>query len=100
MHAVARWVSIVGHPFATTLVMVSAVALRVGSSHEALRSSGLVALIVLLPIAALMARQVRRGAWTNVDASNRAERPALFVVMTASLAALLVVAFVFRSASF
>ena len=100
MNAVARWVSIVGHPFAMAMVMVLGAALRFSSPGEALRILLLVALISLLPVAVLMIRQVRRGSWTNVDASNRAERPLLFAVGIAALAVLLGAVLVFRPGSF
>src|SRR5829696_1609377 len=100
MNAVARWVSIVGHPFAMAIIMVLGAALRFGTPREALRTLLLVTLISLLPVAALMVRQVRKGSWTNVDASNRAERPLLFAVGIAALAILLGAVLVFRPGSF
>jgi hypothetical protein len=100
MNAVARWVSILGHPFAMTIVVVLGAALRFSTPREALRTLLLVTLIALLPVAALMIRQVRRGSWTNVDASNRAERPLLFAVGIVALAALLGAVLVFRPGSF
>jgi hypothetical protein len=93
-------VSILGHPFASTLVMVAGTALRIGTLREALRAVLLVAAVAVLPVAALMARQVRRGAWANVDASDRAERPVLFAVGMVALAALLVTLAVLRPGSF
>ncbi len=93
-NAVARWISIIAHPFVTTLVMVLGAALHLSSPREALRTVLLVGGISLGPIALLMVRQVRRGSWDNVDASNRAERPLLFTVGIAGLAVLLgIVAF-------
>ena len=100
MNVVARWVSIVGHPFVMAMVMVLGAALRFSTPREALRTVLLVTLIALLPVAALMVRQVRRGSWTNVDASNRAERPLLFAVGIAALAMLLGAVLVFRPGSF
>lgn len=100
MNVVARWVSIVGHPFVMTIVMVLGAALHFSTPREALRTLLLVTLIALLPVAALMARQVRRGSWSNVDASNRAERPLLFAVGIAALAVLLGAVLVFRPGSF
>jgi hypothetical protein len=93
-------VSIVGHPFAMTMVMVLGAALRFGTPLEALRTALLVAAIALLPVAALMIRQVRKGSWANVDASNRAERPVLFAVGIVALAVLIGVVLVFRPGSF
>jgi hypothetical protein len=82
----ARWVSILAHPFVMAGVMVAAVAMR-RSSGDAFRSVLLVAACVVAPIAVLMFLQVRRGRWSNVDASNPSERPALFVVALAGLVA-------------
>jgi phosphatidylserine synthase len=87
LHVVARWVSIIGHPFAVTVIMVLGMALRLGSSTpQALRTVLTVVGITVLPIALLMIRKVRKGTWENVDASNRRERPVLFAVGLAGLA--------------
>jgi membrane-associated phospholipid phosphatase len=101
MIAVARWLSIVGHPLVTSVVLVSAVAFHLnGSRHDALRSVLLVAAISLLPVAVLIIWQVRRGTWTNVDASNREERPILFAVGIVSLLLLVIVLFFAQPTSF
>lgn len=100
MNLIARWVSIVGHPFVMTMVMVLGAALRFSTPREALRTLLLVTLIAIVPVAALMVRQVRRGSWTNVDASDRAERPLLFAVGIGALAVLLGAVLVFRPGSF
>lgn len=95
MAVIARWISILAHPF----VMV---ALLVGSTippAEVPRSFALVAVAAILPVGILMALQVRRGSWANVDASNQSERPLLFVVATTSLVALLVSLFLLRPQS-
>lgn len=68
----ARVISIVGHPFVTgTAIMLVRSGAKVGA---------LFFLIAIVPVAVLMFVQVRRGAWTHVDASNRGERPALYIV--------------------
>jgi hypothetical protein len=86
MTALARWVSILGHPFVMIALLVAVPAAR-SSSPEAARSTAFIAVAAVLPVAVLMVRQVRRGRWTNVDASNVSERPVLFVVALAGLAA-------------
>ncbi len=83
-----------------TIVMVLGAALRFSTPREAFRAVLLVILTALLPVAVLMVRQVRRGSWTNVDASHRAERPLLFAVGIAALAVLLGAVLVFRPSSF
>lgn len=85
---VARWVSIVAHPFVTALVLVGGVEARRGVGAAA-RSVAVVGLLFVLPLAVLTARQVRRGSWSTVDASHPRERPILFLVGGAGLAAVL-----------
>ena len=80
--------SIIVHPFVTTLLLVAVVELRRGPSAAA-RSVATVALLLVLPLAVLMLRQVRRGHWGTVDASHPRERPALYAVGGAALLALL-----------
>lgn len=97
---VARWLSILFHPFVMVAVMVGGAAAARQAAPDALRSVGVVVLFAVVPLAVLMWRQVRRGAWENADASNRAERPALYVVGGAAIAALLVFLVTFRPQSF
>jgi len=89
MIAAARWLSIIGHPFVTSGVLVSSVAMRLkATSSDAVENALLVAATTAVPLLFLMIRQVRRGSWDNVDASNPDERPILFVVGIAGLAVL------------
>lgn len=88
MTTLARWVSIVAHPFVTTLLLVAGVEGHRGAPAAA-RSVGAVALLFVLPLAVVMRRQVRRGAWGTVDASHPRERPLLYLVGGAGLLALL-----------
>ncbi len=87
--SIACWLSILLHPFVMVGVMVGMAAASQQSGGDALRSVGLVIVLTIVPLAVLMARQVRRGAWENADASNRAERPILFAVGGGALIALL-----------
>jgi hypothetical protein len=84
MKQLARWISILAHPFAMVILLVAVPAMHQSSGH-AVESVLFIAITVLVPIAVLMFRQVRRGRWSNVDASNRSERPVLFVVAFAGL---------------
>jgi len=70
-------------------VMVGTAAASRQTRSEAFRSIALVVLMTIVPIAVLMIRQVRRGVWENADASNRRERPMLYLVQGAGLIALL-----------
>ena len=82
----AHWLSTIAHPFVMTAVLVAVAAAR-QSSPSAVRPMLLVTVAVIVPVAVLMVRQVRGGRWTNHDASNASERPLLFLVSMAGLAA-------------
>lgn len=88
MKQLARWVSILAHPFVMVALLVAVPATQ-QSTGDAVQSLLLVGLAVVVPIAVLMFRQVRRGRWSNVDASKPSERPVLFTVALAGLVAAL-----------
>ncbi len=96
----ARWISIVAHPFVMTGVMVAGSALHFGSVRDAASALLLVGVAAILPVALLMIGQVRGGKWDNADASNRAERPILYAAGLIALAALLTYELMFRPGSF
>jgi putative transposase len=96
----ARLVSIAAHPFVTVSVMAGVSAARIGGRGEAAPAIALVALLVIAPVAGLMRRQVRERRWQNADASNPAERPVLFVFISAGLVALVAYAMLTHSRSF
>jgi membrane-associated phospholipid phosphatase len=100
MTGVARWLSLVAHPFVMVGVMVGTVAARRSSAGEALRSVAIVLAFTVIPMLVLMVRQVRAGAWENVDASNRKERPILYLVCGLGLAALVAYSFLAGAQSF
>ena len=100
LRTIARWLSIAFHPFVMVAVMVGVAAAARQTRGEAARSVGVVVLFTIVPLAILMWHQVRRGTWENVDASNRADRPVLYVVGGIALVALLVYLYVVRPESF
>lgn len=86
---IARVISVVLHPFVMVGVLVGVAAASRQSGGQALKSVAIVVFFTVVPMAVLMFRQVRRGAWQNADASNRAERPILYFVGVTTLVALL-----------
>jgi hypothetical protein len=96
----ARWVSIVLHPFVMIGVMAGSAAAARQTAGEAVQSVAIVALFTIVPLAVLMWRQVRRGRWENADASNRAERPILYVAGGFAVVALLAYLLLLRPQSF
>ena len=87
---VARWLSIIAHPFVMVGVMVGAAVVSRHSAGEAMRGLLVVAAFTIVPLLVLMIRQVRSGVWKNVDASNISERPVLYTVGGLGSIALLV----------
>jgi hypothetical protein len=84
----ARWVSILAHPFVMVALLVAVPAMR-QSSASTLQPLLLIVIAVVVPIGVLMIRQVRLGRWSNIDASNPSERPVLFMFALAGLGAAL-----------
>ena len=68
MTEIARWLSVLAHPFVMVALLVSVPAMR-QSPRNAVPSMLFIAISVVVPIAVLMFLQVRRGRWSNVDAS-------------------------------
>ena len=89
MKQLARWISILAHPFVITLVVVLAAAPERCAAWAA-KSAALVGLVAIVPVGLLIALQVRRGRWRDVDASRREERPLLLAVGCIALGALMV----------
>ncbi len=100
MMTIARWLSSLFHPFVMVGVMVGAAAAARQTAGEAARSVAIVAAFTIVPIALVMWRQVRRGTWENADASNRAERPILYIAGVLALVALLAYLLILRPQSF
>jgi hypothetical protein len=94
---IARWVSVIAHPFVMIAVVVCATTARTGSLSEVAINVGVVTFFVIFPIAVLMTNRVRRRAWENVDASKPEERPLRYVV--GILGILLLVCFLAASGS-
>ena len=86
---IARWISIIGHPFVTILFLIAVETFRRTNPQQSWLAIVATAIVVVLPLFWFMRRQVRRGRWKDVDASERSERPALYaaaIIATAILA--------------
>jgi|GEM_PF-4089160 len=58
---VARWVSVLAHPFVMIFVMVGTGTACASGSENVWRNAGMVALFVIVPVTILTVRQVRTG---------------------------------------
>jgi len=76
--ALARAISIAGHPF----ILIPAAALIVSG-----RGPALVLALTMLAVASVIFLQVRRGKWSDADVSTRQQRPLFYVVILAATGA-------------
>lgn len=76
----AAWTSWLGHPFIMTLLMVVIAGMHVATPGETLWAVVAVVGVGILPVAGLMVYEVRTGRWQNLDASNPAERGAVYAL--------------------
>lgn len=77
-HELARWISILGHPFVLIPLMVAAVTVGWLPPRQVVLVVGIVVLGSVVPMLLLMARRVRSGAWTNYDVSVREQRRGMY----------------------
>lgn len=73
----ARWVSIIGHPFVLSLALVAGAAASSLAPRRAALVVGLVFLASIVPMLVYLTRQVRTGR-SNFDVSVRTQRGPLF----------------------
>jgi hypothetical protein len=74
---VARWVSIVGHPFILTVPLVL-LPVWPRSHARAMHITGVIVAVVLIPLGLLIWQRRASGRWETVDASRRSDRPILY----------------------
>ena len=78
--AIARWVSIAGHPFSfITLLVVVAGSKKYGIGAAA-RLVTVTAIVLIIPLWIFMWRKWRSGRWQTVDASDPRDRPSFYGV--------------------
>jgi len=87
VNAAARLISIAAHPFVMVALMVGVGGEGWTSADQPMTSALGLTLASMVPVIILIVHQVGRGRWANVDASNVRERPVLFVVALATMAA-------------
>lgn len=87
--SLARWLSIIVHPFVMVALLAGASSIKFSPPEDALRIVLIVSIFTILPISLLALRQVRLGRWGNLDASQPSERPVLFFVGVTGLLGLI-----------
>lgn len=75
---VARWVSIVAHPFVLIPVLVAITTVRALPPARAALVIGVVLAVAILPMQWIVTRRVRRGSWSDHDVSIREQRTGFY----------------------
>jgi hypothetical protein len=76
----ARFISIVGHPFVLLSLLVLLLYAH-SNPQSAIRATFAFMAIVLLPLGLLIWRSWASGRWRTVDASDKADRPVLYLAI-------------------
>jgi hypothetical protein len=77
--SIARWVSIVGHPFFLIALLALLVSWTRGVGADGLRIAGIITAAGLIPLGVFIWRRYATGRWETVDASRPENRPALYI---------------------
>jgi hypothetical protein len=75
---IARWISIVGHPFTFVVLLVATSSWKLHGSQHAFRTTAIVVLAMLIPLGLFIWNRYSLGHWETVDASAPKDRPALY----------------------
>jgi len=90
-YSIARVISIVAHPFSLGAILLFFRTIKAEGASRGISSALLVVALLILPMALFMVWRYRSGSWSTIDASERKERPVMFVVGLLLLVALLLV---------
>jgi membrane-associated phospholipid phosphatase len=77
---IARWISIVGHPFTFVVLLVATASWKIHGGFNAFRITTIVVVATLVPLGLFIWNRYSLGHWATVDASAPADRPALYTV--------------------
>lgn len=91
---IARWVSVIGHPFLLMPLLTGLIAYRLLPPHEALVAECIALGVVIVPAAIFTFIKVKQGAWNNLDVSDPAHRSQFYGMLMALLALLTALAWV------
>lgn len=75
---IARWISIIGHPFTFVVLLVATASWKMHGGEQAMRTTGIVVAGMLVPLGLFIWNRYSSGHWATVDASAPADRPALY----------------------
>jgi hypothetical protein len=78
--AIARWISIAGHPFSFIAVLVVVAGSKRYGLGETAYLITITAIVLIIPLWVFMWRKRQSGDWQTIDASDRRDRPSFYRV--------------------
>jgi hypothetical protein len=76
--AIARWISIAGHPFSFIALLVLVAGSKRYGFGGAARLITVTAIVLIMPLWVFMWRKWRSGHWQTIDASDPQDRPSFY----------------------
>jgi membrane-associated phospholipid phosphatase len=91
---VARWISVIGHPFLLMPLLTGLIAYRLLPPKQALLAEIVALGIVIIPAAIFTLVKVRKGVWNNLDVSDQNHRGQFYGMLISLLAVLTIISWV------
>jgi membrane-associated phospholipid phosphatase len=91
---IARWISVIGHPFLLMPLLTGLIAYRLLPPREAMVAELIALGVVIIPAAVYTFVKVRKGVWNNLDVSDQDHRGQFYRMLISLLALLSVVSWI------
>jgi membrane-associated phospholipid phosphatase len=89
---IARWISVIGHPFLLMPLLTGLIAYRLLPPHQAILAEVVALGVVIIPAAVYTFVKVRNGTWNNLDVSDRQHRGQFYRMLSYLLGLLTIIA--------
>ncbi len=91
---IARWISVIGHPFLLMPLLTGLIAYRLLPPRQAIIAEAVALGVVIIPAAIFTFLKVRKGMWNNLDVSDQNHRSQFYGMLIALLGVLTIISWV------
>jgi membrane-associated phospholipid phosphatase len=91
---IARWISVIGHPFLLMPLLTGLIAYRLLPPKQAMIAEMIALGVVIIPAAIFTFVKVRKGTWNNLDVSDQNHRGQFYGMLIVLLALLTIISWV------
>ena len=92
--ALARWISVIGHPFLLMPLLTGIIAFEALPRAEAIYAEAIALGVVIVPAGLYTVYRVRKGTWHNIDVSDQQERGQFYEILLPLLSIIAVIAWI------